>query len=281
MSSSKIRKLTLGLSAGLAIMYSSAHATTISIKIGASPSVATMLVDLIGSFQGYSYASGLTYDIVVTVDTTANLQASIVSGGAAGPYDLYLTDDHNSTDYLELNYPSYLESPPFHFADDYVDLYSASVDIHNGLPYPLTTPVVIADPTVDVYGKAASSILASSPWSITTIPSTNVATEPSVAVTQAAVELGNFSYGFVAKSAICSNPSGTEIYPAGTYHAEYTPNGTHPYAKIKVSGAKIAIAARTTDQETELTNFVNFLTGSGTTRGTAVLQRYCYNPSND
>jgi hypothetical protein len=48
-----------------------------------------------------------------------------------------------------------------------------------------------------------------------------------------------------------------------------------------VSGAKIAIAARTTDQETELTNFVNFLTGSGTTQGTAVLQRYCYYPSND
>jgi molybdate transport system substrate-binding protein len=284
MSNSRKRKLILGLSTGLAIMYSPAHAASTSISIAASPTVALVLVDVIGAFQGYYYAKGFNYEVAVTGDTTANLQAEIASGGTASPYDLYdlfLTEDHQATRYLEVNYRKYLEDEPFYFADDFVDLYSASVDIHNGLPYHLTTPIVIADPTTEVYGKAAAEILASAPWSITTIPSTNVVVEPSVGITQVAIELGAFSYGFVNKSAICNNYSGTETYPAGTFHHEYLPDGRHPYHRIELTGVKLTLAPRTAEQETELTNFVDFLTGRGTTLGTDVLKRYCYNPSND
>jgi molybdate transport system substrate-binding protein len=104
-----------------------------------------------------------------------------------------------------------------------------------------------------------------------------------VGITQVAIELGTFSYGFVNKSAICNNYFGTtETYPAGTFHHEYLPGGRHPYHRIELTGVKLTLAPRTAEQETELTNFVNFLTGSGTTRGTDVLKRYCYTvPSRD
>jgi molybdate transport system substrate-binding protein len=42
-----------------------------------------------------------------------------------------------------------------------------------------------------------------------------------------------------------------------------------------LTGVQIALT-RTSDQQTELNNFINLLTGVGTTAGTADIQSYCY-----
>lgn len=273
---SKIKKLILGVSAALAMMYSPAYATT-TIKIGVAANFSATLNSIISSFQNYYNGSGYTF--VVTVDSTTNLKNAIIAGGATGPYDLFLSADYAAPLALYTSYNSLVVGSPFKYAIGSLELYSGpanTVDISAGLPSPLTTNLVLADPTKAPYGKAASQVLASSPWNITTIPSGYVFTRPNINATYSAVQAGTYAYGFVAKSAICQYYSGAEHYVAGTYHHEYLYNDVaHPYTQIQQYGIEIALS-RTAAQNTELTNFVNFLTGVGTTLGTAIIQKYCY-----
>jgi molybdate transport system substrate-binding protein len=88
------------------------------------------------------------------------------------------------------------------------------------------------------------------------------------------VEYLNYAYGFTAKSQICTVFNGVEQYEAGSFHHEYT-FGVDYFNPIVLTGIKVA-RTRTAAQETELTDFVNFLTGVGTTTGTNTLLQHCY-----
>jgi len=275
----KTQKLALSTAAVLALTHLSTSAATITIRIGASPSLASALVDVIGTFQAYYFASNISYNIAVTVDSNQNLKAAVTAGQTSSSYDLILTDDIELSKDLTQNYPGFVEGLPFTFAYDRLDLYSVTTDVNQvatGLKARFTGPVVIADPTSDAYGKAAANLLAEFPWYIDTIPNARVAVQPDVPTVRAGVDLGNYPYGLLAKSAICSNTSGTEVYPEGSYHHEYPPLAGLRYQRIALTGLKTALSARTTDQSTELANFVDFLSGVGTTQGTDVLKRSCY-----
>jgi molybdate transport system substrate-binding protein len=272
------RRLAFCTFAALAMSQTPAQAATITINVGASQSFANTLVDVIGTFQAYYFASNISYNVAVTVDTNANLKAAIV-GTTTPAYDLILTDDSSLIADLTTNYSGYVQGLPFVFAHDRLDLYSVTTDVSKvltGLPPRFTGPVVIADPTVDAYGGQTANLLAEIPWYITTIPSTRVAVQPDVTTVRAGVDLGFYPYGILAKSAICTNPSGTEVYPEGSYHHEFPPLLGFRYHQIDLSGLSTPLATRTADQVTELSNFVNFLTGVGTTQGTDVLKRSCY-----
>lgn len=251
-----------------------ALAATITINVGASPSIANALVDLIGTFQAYYFDQGVSYNIAVTVDTNANLKAAAL-GGATPALDLILTDDTALGADLAANSSAYLQGLPLSFATDRLDLYSTTVNVSRGLPANFTGPLVVADPSADVYGAAAAAAVAQPPWRVSAIPSSRVAVQPNVATVQVAVELGLYPYGAVPKSAICTNPAGTEVYPAGSTHAQFEINNP-AYRVITLQAVALANAARTADQGTELTRFTDFLTGVGTTLGTDVLGRFCY-----
>ena len=158
------------LAAAAAATSLPASAATISITVGASPSIANALVDLIGTFQSYYFDQGVSYNIAVTVDTNANLKAAAV-GGATPAFDLILTDDAALGADLAAHYSAYLQAAPLSFATDRLDLYSTTVNISRGLPPNFSGPLVVADPASDVYGAAAAAAVSQPPWRITAVPS--------------------------------------------------------------------------------------------------------------
>lgn len=277
----RMKQLTLGLSASVALMCSDARATTINIKVAVASSFGNAASDLASAFQAYYGAYGLTYTISLSIASAQTLEADIIGGGA---FDLFLSSSKKEPKDLADNYPSLVVGTPFKYAKDFLALYSKSVDIGAGLPYPLTTDFVIPDPTKDVYGEAAAEVLSSYPWYIdpATFPSGHAFTKRNVGASFAAVDIGLYSYGFLAKSQICFNGASGQTFPAGSYHHIYKPNNEdHPSEKLVLKGIKIA-HTRTTDQETELSNFVAFLTGgvdsnSNTTLiGKNVIEGYCF-----
>jgi molybdate transport system substrate-binding protein len=278
MISSKIKKLTLAASVAMATTSSSAYATTISV--GVAPSFAEALIDLAGAFQEYYITHGnLNYNVVVTVDSTANLKSEIINGGPSGPFDLLLSPDNLALFDLALKQPSLVVGQPFQYATDSLMLYSKSQDISAGLPSSLTQDFVIADPLKDAYGRAAAQVLATTPGIVTAFRQGHIKTRDDIGTTFAAVDGGSYAYGLVAKSQICQYNNSSEYYVDGTYHHEYSPtNSAHPYIPISLNGIKIALT-RATDKETELADFVNFLTGQGATAGTSVIKQYCYKVS--
>jgi molybdate transport system substrate-binding protein len=279
----KVKKLSLYAATALALACMPANAATITIKVGVDSAFATTAGDLISAFQSYYRAYGYTYSVVMTASSSATLESDIVAGGATGPYDLFLSGGKKEAQDLVKNYPSLVVGTPFKYAKDFLALYSPSVDVSAGLPYPLTTDFVLPDPTSDVYGAAASEVLAASPWSVTTIPSGHAVTRADAGTVFAAIDGGSFPYGFLANSQICSlDDTGKFSYPVGTYSYLYKPNNdSYPSDKLVLKGVTIALT-RTADQETELANFIAFLTGAAdaaanaTTRGVDVILSHCF-----
>jgi molybdate transport system substrate-binding protein len=278
-----MKKLALSLTAAFAVTYSPAYAAS-TIKVAVAPSFAKAANDIIGAFGNYYYTNyGLSYNVSLFIEDASQIEADIIAGGTTGPFDLFLSSSVDEPYYLQNHYPSLVSGAPFNYARDRLDLYSPSVDVTGGLPYPLTTNFVIPDPTNDTYGAAAAQILASSPWNIpaSSIPGGYVFTQPTVGQTYSVIKKGLYSYGFVAKSQICRYVAGTYIYPTGSYHLEYAPNGAHPYTPQHLNGIAIALT-RTTDQQTELANFIAYLTGTAdsygvtNTGGTSIIQSYCF-----
>ena len=96
-----------------------------------------------------------------------------------------------------------------------------------------------------------------------------------VAASYAGAEYLNLAYTFTGKSQICTVFNGVEQYEEGTYHHEYK-LGRDYFNDIVLAGVKIASATRTAAQETELSAFIDFLTGVGTTLGTTGLTNHCF-----
>jgi molybdate transport system substrate-binding protein len=276
-----MKRLAVGLSAALAMIYSPAQAAS-TIKIAVASSFATAASDIIGSFQAYYFANyGLTYNVAFTIESAQQIEADIIAGGTTGPYDLFLSSSIHEPYDLANHHASLVSGAPFDYARDRLDLFSFTTDITGGLPDPLTTNFVIPDPTQDVYGTAAAQILSGSPWKIPTssIPSGFVFTRPDAGSTFSAIKKKTFPYGFVAKSQICRSAGGVQSYPTGTYHKEYTPEDG--YTPIHLKGIAIALT-RTTDQQTQLSDFISFLTGAADSHGVAnptgpaIIQSYCF-----
>jgi molybdate transport system substrate-binding protein len=176
-----------------------------------------------------------------------------------------------------------LSGNAFPYATDLLVLYSETIDVTAGLPFPLTTDFAIADPTQDVYGRAAEEVLLSPPWLIlpSNIPGGHVLTDPDMGSVFGDIDGGFISYGFIGKSQVCLLASGVQTYPAGSFHHEYEPLSAHPYIPIVMTGVEIALT-RTADQATELSNFIAFLTGTAdsfgetSTTGTSIIKNYCF-----
>jgi hypothetical protein len=97
-------------------------------------------------------------------------------------------------------------------------------------------------------------------------------------VAWAAIDNGQYPYGFIAKSTVCRTYySDTEYYDPGTYYREYFPNDPkHPYYNIKVTAIKIARSSRTADEEEEVNALIDYLNGKPSTFGKKAIQNFCY-----
>jgi molybdate transport system substrate-binding protein len=274
-----MKMLAVALSAAFVMSYSQADAQTISIAV--APSFGKTANDLAGAFSSYYGLNfGVSYNVSLQIEDDASIQSDIEAGGTTGPYDLYLASGALPVANLVINAPS-LVSSAFIYGKDALELYSPTVDVTGGLPFPLNTNFVMPDPTADVYGLSAAGVLLVGPWHIppTAIPGGYVFTSPSVGTTYSLVKVGAYPYGFVARSQICRSNSGVRTYNAGSYHKEYgLSNGATPQLLTAATIAK----TRTTDQNTVLSNFIAFMTGTAdsngvtTTFGTGIIQGYCF-----
>jgi molybdate transport system substrate-binding protein len=200
----KLRCLIFSASAAaFTMLYSSAYAAS-TISIGVDPTFANALTDIVGAFQNYYVVNGnLTYNVVLTIDSSPNLESNIINGGSSPPYDLFLSSNGLAPLDLFANHNSLVVGNPFPYAKDSLMLYSTLVDISAGLPTSLTQPFVIPDPTQDVFGVSAAEVLATTPGALYAQSHGYIQTRPDVGTTFAAVDGGFFQYGFVAKSQIC------------------------------------------------------------------------------
>ncbi len=289
MLSSKMKQLALG-GVSAAILLSSgmaAQAQAININVATAANFTGTLNDIITQFENY-YADnyGLDYTISVTSGPTATLKADIIAGSPQ--FDFFFSADQAAPQDLYANHNSLVVGSPFEYAEGGLVLWSGpnnTVNISGGLPYPLTTAFVIAAPSAAPYGLAAMELLNDSPWSLgltttSSYPVGYVNTASSISNTYSAVSAGTYPYGFVAKSEVCRTVSGTPTwnsYASTTYAREYyaegtssssatppspIPTGSQTFDHILQYAIEIANSSRTDDQNTELTNFINWVNGT-------------------
>lgn len=274
MSSSKMKKLTVAASLVFLMTYSPAYAVD-TIKVAVAANFGTPLSEIITNFQT-DYPD---YEVAYTADSTGNLKSAIISGNAPG-YDLFLSADTATPQDLYSSYPSTVVGSPFTYAKGSLLLWSSTangLNVSGGLASPIADNLVIANPTTAPYGAAAATVLAQSPWNITTIPSGYVYTASNIDATYSAVAAGTYKQGFIAKSKVCRfTPPSTYTYTAtgNTYsYKEYPYNdGAHPYNRIVQDGIRIN-HSRTSGQDAALAAFVSYLGG---TSGQATISKYCY-----
>jgi molybdate transport system substrate-binding protein len=254
--SSKISTLALSVSLASTLLYTPAEA---SIKVA----VAANLAKVISSLVSYCGCGAISY----TIDSSGNLLSEIENGTVA--YDLFLSADETRPYTLYSSYNSLVVGSPFFYAYGSLELYSTSVNISSGLPTPLSTQIVIANPSTAPYGAAAQTVLGE--YGIT-LPNSDVVEKSNIYTTYQAIGAasGDYAYGFVAQSLICRNYGSGNSFPVGYHHSYLYSDPTYGYSRISQWGIKIAKSGQDT---TTLNNFVNFLTGSS---GQSVLAGYCY-----
>jgi molybdate transport system substrate-binding protein len=285
MLNSRTMKLAVGLSAAVVMSHAPADAATITLRIAVAPNFANAANEIAASFAGYySVGSGLTYSVGISVEDDASFQAEIAAAGTTGAYDLYLGSSHQAIQNLTTSNASLVLST-FNYAKDVLELYSPSIDVTGGLPYPLTTTFVMPNPATDNIGMMAADVLANGPWQIpeSAIPGGFVATGGSSNTTYSAIKRGKFPYGFVGRSQICTYSDGTFNFIAGSYHADYgPPQGARPPTPLHLTAATLVSTTRTADQNTALANLVAFITGTAdttgvtTTQGLDLIQSHCF-----
>ncbi len=279
--------LALGLGAALAAMWPLPTDAQIVIAAarGFGPA-ASEIVRAFGFYYGPHRDLNNRGNVTVIVKDAATIESDITSNPLT--YDLFLSTSRDEPEDLAKNNGSLVAGQPFAFAVDAVDLFSPSIDITAGLKSPLTTEFLIPDPDNDNYGEAVAQILASPPWNIpdSAIPGGYVVALPNASTVYAALRFGKHPFGFVARSQICKFANGAFSYPPGSYHREYKPGDpAHPYDAelVTLTGIKLS-RSRTSDQDTELRNFISFLTGTEDaygdvpTDGTRIIQSYCFSP---
>jgi len=254
---------------------SAANAQTANINIAVAANFATPLATIISDFEDYYAAQGYTYTVTVTSGASGTLENSIISAGTSNTYDLFLAADSAHPYDLYNNHSSLTTAIPFTYARGYLELISVGSSSTNitssGLPTPSTlaaNSVVIANPATAPYGLAASQVL-SNTYSIT-LPDSRVVEDADIGTTFTDAKNGVYPYGFIAKSQICTQTTdGTQTFSI-TNHYSYTSG----YNNIIQDGVTLTNSSQTSDQATELTNFLSYLQDS--TLGGSVILSYCY-----
>ncbi|BGE88061.1 MULTISPECIES: substrate-binding domain-containing protein [Methylosinus] len=303
--SSKIKELVLAGAAAAALMAAAppAQATT-TIYVAVAANFANPLNDIIGKFKTYALSTyGYDYDVTYTSGASGNLLSQITGSCATTPtcattnpnawghYDLFLSADVSRPLTLYSTYPSLVStwttgaSPAsanylFEYAQGYLELYTntGAWNVSSGLPSGWTTKGVgIAAPGSAPYGLAATQEL----WNAYTVTSTSAlvhSTYADIASIYNAVVAGTETFGYVAKSQICS--AGAVNVPS-TRHQSISPSST-TYNAIIQDGVIIAnttARTRTAGEETELRLFVAYLnnhTTSPPSDTVTTLLNYCY-----
>ncbi|BDV32916.1 MULTISPECIES: molybdate ABC transporter substrate-binding protein [Methylocystis] len=276
MSSMKLK--AAALSAFVFTTLASPYAHAASIKVAVAANFTATLAQLINVFTQLYPSVSVTY----ASDSSGNLQTQIINHTVA--YDLFLSADQSRPQTLATSYPSLVIGSPFLYSVGELELWSKTVDISAGLPSPIPVDIVLADPNKAPYGTAAAQVLSASPWSITWTPGSayppsgtaHVFTKSNIGQTYSAINDGAYAYGFVHQSAICKLVGGVKTFTQpGGYHHTYPYNDTtYPHSQISQYGIKIVNSARTSADDTALTNFVNFITAN--TSGTNIIKSYCY-----
>jgi molybdate transport system substrate-binding protein len=279
----RIRTLAAGMTAALMMMCASAYAQSSSIRVAVSPSFAKAAGDIAAAFTSYFLLNhGVTYNVSVLVSSDSLIESTIIAGGATGPYDIFLAGSPEAPLDLYVNYTS-LVGTPFDYAIDTLEIYSPSVDVTGGLPFPLTTNFIMPNPSTDPYGQEVALLLAFGPWHIPPdqIPGGQVFTTATAGTSLALINLGRYAYGFVGKSQICTLSGGVENYPPGSYHHAYAVPVFVP-TLLNLTAVPINRTTRTAAASTELSDFIAFLQGGTSsfgdapTGGTTVIQNYCF-----
>jgi molybdate transport system substrate-binding protein len=278
------RRLALGLTAALAAMWS--PPADAQIVIAAAGGFGPVASEIVRAFE-FHYAThhDLNYrrNVTLIIKDAATIKSDITGNPAT--YDLFLSSSKDEPEQLAKNNGSLVAGKPFAYTVDSLELFSPSIDITAGLKYPLTTEFLIPDPDKDNYGEAVAQLLGSPPWNIpdSAIPGGYVVALPNASVVYAALRFGKQPFGFVARSQVCKYANRVFSYPPGSYHHEYKPDDpAHPYDAelVTLTGIKLA-KTRTSDQETELQNFISFLTGAADsfgdtpTEGTSIIRSHC------
>ncbi|WP_020175955.1 substrate-binding domain-containing protein [Methyloferula stellata] len=293
-----------------------AEATTGSIRIAVAANFNDALNDLITAWSVFEAGNGNTYTATAYAGATGTLVKQITSSSVSF-YDLFFAADTTTPNALFNSSTTFISGPPFTYAQGGLVLWSGphnSVDITaSGLPYPLTTNLVIADPSSAPYGLAAATVLNDAPWSLG-LPTSTSAGYP-VGFVNLGGNIGSvystllttntYAYGFVAKSQVCraattapytaawnvySTPpnSGTvyayEYYPEGG--GSSAPNLPSPVPTSDAHGhhtfqaiLQSAIQVKGTGSSAALQSFLAYLDGDSTfpdQPATDIIKSYCY-----
>jgi molybdate transport system substrate-binding protein len=306
MSNSSMKKLALGLSAATVLWSASADAQVANLQVFTNVPFSNTAVELSYSFAAaYSILHNLNYNFGIGVMDDGSIESAIIGQNngqpPTGPYgmDVAFFTTPEIPEYLARHYPQLIVGRPFPVAVDSLLLYSSSVNISAGLPSPLTTQIVIPDPTYynlsrhldipnDNFGVAAAEVLEQWPWRIPTwtisLPGSLVANGGAVGTTYAALKFGDFPYGFINRAAVCrADSNGNNQKYNAPFYDVYEPFGKHPYNPMLVTVTAVHLA-RTRDAytETAVNDLVAYLKGKKDSfgnvqpQGQNLIRSYCY-----
>lgn len=215
MSSNSLKKL-LCTTATAAVLIGTMIPARADIKVA----VAANFADTVGALlaEWAALESSNFYTGIYTSGATATLFAQIVTSGS--DYDIFFAANTASAYALYNKYPAHVvpNNPPFNYAEGGLVLWSGpakQINVTSGLPYPVTTDLLIATPSSAPYGLAALQLLNDSPWTLGLISTTTATTPPlwpqghvftggNIGSTYDNLlnNTSNKDYGFVAKSQV-------------------------------------------------------------------------------
>jgi molybdate transport system substrate-binding protein len=308
MSNSTMKKLALGLSAAAVIWSASADAQQVAnLQVYTTYPFSDTAVELSYSFAATYCCTNFNYGIgIAVIGDEGDIATTLIGNGqpGTGPYgmDVAFFNTPELPEYIARRYPQLVIGRPFPVAVDALLLYSSSVDISAGLPAPLTTQIIIPDPSYeafnnhlnfpsDNFGFAAAQILAQRPWRIdpSSIPNALVADGGAVGTTYSALRFGEYPYGIINRASACrADDNGNNQKYGGASHHVYEPFGRYPYNPELVTVTAVHVnRVRDAATTTAVNNLVAFLKGEKDSFGTAyqsglnLIRSYCYKPPYD
>ncbi len=278
--SNKVLNIVRG--AGLAVAalaLSSLSAQAQTIYVGVAANFGAPLTALAADFQTKN--PGTT--VSIAPKSTGVLKGEIISGGASGPYDLFLAADQAAPADLVTNHSSLVvaypsTNYPFLYTTGEIVLWSDTINISGGLGAALVSNIVIADPANAPYGYAgmqeinnalSAGLTPSSSYPVT-IGSYAVHTAANIDATYNAVAAHTFDYGFVAKSRVCQRVGGVEQF-TGVSHRVYPWNGSPGHNQLVQYGVQIN---RTGSATAVVQAFIDYLLTDTDARN--IIADYCY-----
>jgi ABC-type molybdate transport system substrate-binding protein len=301
-----IAATNLLLSSSLAFA-AGATPTNINLAVASNfygvPPSNSAITDIILAFEK-KYASSDYTVTVVDNGSTASLADRIISGNTR-KVDLFLAADTATPDALLTDHFSVVSPyndppvPPLLYTFNYAQGLLAVLTNWPGLDLGCNTgtcgynpfiyrTAAVADPALAPYGVAAQTLLYGV-YGIT-VPSNHVQTYPNITAAYDAVIARKDTVGFVALSAIChdgtyptSGTSALVYFPVGpNYYTAAPPNLVYNYNPLTQAGIAVKrTPARTAAQNTELADFVDFMTDFTTAPSpdsamVTTLKKYCY-----